>query len=180
MHCANGHWVKVCEVSELPTLPGTSDRRNSRRTHLKTSRWALAYYTGHVRYNTRHIRCDQSVNPPSQLSTRHQNSQRLSKLPTVETPDSRRNSRRTNPRTPSILSWPGKYRTHLVLPNQQKQVSSFVSQTLKTHMGWHEHLWMIIYQYDASLLIVWHIYNSSLTKKGIWSAWVEFPWTKMP
>ena len=27
-----------------------------------------------------------------------------------------------------------------VLPDQQKQVSSFVSQTLKTHMGWHEHL----------------------------------------
>ena len=32
------------------------------------------------------------------------------------------------------------YRTRPVLPDQQKQVSSFVSQTLKTHMGWHEHL----------------------------------------
>ena len=36
----------------------------------------------------------------------------------------------------------------------KKSVSSFVPQTLKTHMGWLKHLWSIIYQHDASLLIV--------------------------
>ena len=62
------NWVKVCEVSELPTYVGTSDHRNSRP---------------------------------------------LPKLPTVETPDLCRNSRRTNPRT-TFLQLLGKYRTRPV------------------------------------------------------------------
>ena len=40
----------------------------------------------------------------------------------------------------------------------KNKVSSFVAQTLKSHMGWLEHLWNIIYQHDASLLIVRHSY----------------------
>ena len=48
--------------------------------------------------------------------------------------------------------------TSSILPGQQKYISSFVSQILKTHMGWLEHLCSIIYQHDASLLIVRHSY----------------------
>ena len=141
----------------LLELPTNSSRNSQPSSHLKTSHWALVYYTGHVR-------CDQAVNSPSQLSARRRNSWRLLELMTIGTPDSRRNSRWTDPRTPRILPWLGKYRTRPVsIPDRycqtsKKQVSSFVSQTLKTHMGWHEHLWMIIYQHDASLLIVRHTY----------------------
>ena len=109
-----GNWVEVCEVSELPMHAKTSDRRNSRLTSelptlkaFETSRWPLVMTT--------------TVNSPSQLSMRCQNSQPLPELPTVETFDSRRNSRWTNPRTIRILSWLGTYWTRPVsiLPDQQ-------------------------------------------------------------
>jgi hypothetical protein len=81
----------------------------------------------------------------------------------VGTPDDCQNSQppelpTNQPEKTKEISMLGKYRTRPVLPDQQHQVSSFVSQTLKTYMGWLEHLWMIIYQHDASLLIVWHTY----------------------
>ena len=129
-------------MSELPTVGIPDLRRNSQPSwHLKTSRWPLVVYTGHVQYD------------------HHSEYSILVKLRDVGTPDLCRNSRRTNPRT-TTLPLLGKYRTRPVSYCQinKTQVSSFVSQTLKTHMGWLEHLWNIIYQHDASLLIVQHSY----------------------
>ena len=144
----NGNWVKVCEVSELSTHAGTSNRWNSRPSrHLKTSRWPLAVHTRHVRYD-HHSELSKSV----KLET--------SKLPTiVGTPDCR-NSRLTDPRTSRILSWLGTCRTRPVSIRQtsKNKLAILSLKHSKTHMGWHEHLWMIIYQHDASLLIVRHTY----------------------
>ena len=59
----------------------------------------------------------------------------------------------------------------------KKSVSSFVSQILKTHMGWLEHLWNIIYQHDASLLIVRHTYQTQdQREKRIYTTWVDLFW----
>ena len=97
-------------MPELPTVKTPNSRRNSRPSaHLKTSRWALVYYTGHIRYHTGHVRCDQTVNSPSQLgvrtsellmnqpentkyqlSARRRNSLRLLKLP-MNQPDNTKN-----------------------------------------------------------------------------------------
>ena len=88
------NWVKVCEVSELPTYVRTSDRRNYRRMselptvgtpdlcrnsrpsrHLKSSRWPLVIHTGHVRYD------------------HHSEHSKLFKLQVVGTPNHCRNFR---------------------------------------------------------------------------------------
>ena len=147
-----GNWVKVCEVSELPMHARTPDRRNSRPSrHLKTSRWPLPVHTGHV---TRTVNL--------QVSLKRETSQ----LPTIARTPDRRNFRlmselpTNQPENNKNFIMAGHIPDTSVINSQisKIQVSSFVSQTLKTHMGWLEHLWNIIYQHDASLLIVWHSY----------------------
>ena len=127
---------------------GTPDAcRNSRPSRLlKTSRWPLAVHTGHVWYD-HHSELSKSVK------------RETSELPTIAGTPYRWNSRRTNPRKQLYHCWAN---TGYVwyCQTSKKRVSSFVSQTLKTHMGWHEHLWIIIYQHDASLLIVRHTYQT--------------------
>ena len=97
-----------CESSELPTIAGTSDRRNSRHTS--------------------ELPMNQPENNPFTVTGQI-------------------------PNTSGIHTGHVRYGQ-----TSNKSVSSFVSQTLKSHMGWLEHLWNIIYQHDASLLIVRHSY----------------------
>ena len=108
----------------LPTVGTPGSRRNSRPSrHLKTSRWPAVVHTGHVRY-------DQDSEPSKSVK------RETSELP-MNQPEINKNF---------IVAWTHtehvryQYRTCSVLPDQQKQVRSFVSQTLKTHMGWLEHL----------------------------------------
>ena len=62
-------------VPELSTVGTPDSRRNSRPSRLlKSSRWLLAIYTGHVRY-------DQDSEPSKSVK------RETSELPTVGTPD---------------------------------------------------------------------------------------------
>ena len=137
---------RQCEASELLMNAGTPDPQQIWKPAVGL--WSCI--SGMTR----------TMNPSSQLKCE------TLELPTLAgTPDLRRNSQRTNPRT-TILQLLDKYRTRPVwIPRHvrycqtsKKSVSSFIAQILKTHMGWLEHLWNIIYQHDASLLIVRHTY----------------------
>ena len=80
MRCRNSR-----RMPELPTVGTPDSRQNSQPSrHLKTSHWPLVVHTGHVRY-------DQDSEPSKSVK------RETSELPTIGTPDSRRNSR------PSIL-----------------------------------------------------------------------------
>ena len=107
--------------------------------------------TGHVRYDL-----------DSELS-------KLFKLRVVGTPDHCRNFRPSQlpiyVRTPDEPTREQQFYNCWVntghvryRQTSKNKVSSFVAQILKTHLGWLEHLWNIIYQHDASLLIVRHSY----------------------
>ena len=129
LRCQNSRYML-----ELSTV-GTSDlRRNSRLSGLwKTSRWPLVVHTGHVRYDL-----------DRELS-------KLFKLRVVGTPDYCWNFRPSE--LPTYVGTPDEptreqhfysywANTGHVRYGQtsNKTVSSFVSQTLKSHMGWLEHL----------------------------------------
>ena len=130
MRCSNSR-----HMPELPTV-GTPDlRRNSRPSRLwKTSRWPLVVHTGHVRYDL-----------DSELS-------KLFKLRDIGTPDHCQNFRpselptnqpenNTFTVTGQIPDTSGIHTGHVRYgQTSNKSVSSFVSQTLKSHMGWLEHL----------------------------------------
>ena len=105
-------------LSELPTHVGTPDPHGIWK--LAVGLWPSISDTSGM---------TTTVNSPSQLSTIRRNSQPLSELLNIGTPDPHRNSQWTNPRS-TILSLLGKYQTRPVLPDQQKSVSSFISQTL--------------------------------------------------
>ena len=132
--------------------------RNSRPSRLlKTSRWPLVV----------------TVNPPSQLKCE------TSELPTHAGTPNRRNSRLMS-ELPMNQPENNNFTTAGQIPDMsgidtghvrycqtsKNKVSSFVAQILKTHMGWLEHLWNIIYQHDASLLIVRHTYYTQDKRKN--------------
>ena len=48
---------------------------------------------------------------------------------------------------------------------QQKDLVLLAQKTLEPHMGWLEHLWINIYQHDASLLIARHTYKLKIKWK---------------
>ena len=144
--------------SELPTYVGTPDSQGIWK--LAVGLWSSIPDTSGM--NTGHVRYDLD----SELS-------KLFKLPVVGTPDHCWNFRPselpTCVRTPhkptreqhfySYWANTGHVRyAYQTGQTSNKSVSSFVSQTFKSHMGWLEHLWNIIYQHDASLLIVRHTY----------------------
>ena len=76
--------------------------------------------------NTGHVRYDQDSEPSKTVKVRRRNSRPLPELPTVGTPDLRRNSRRTNPRQQFYSCWTNtghvryEYRTRPILPDQQE------------------------------------------------------------
>ena len=118
-------------MSELPTVETPDSRQNSRPSRLlKTSRWPLVIHTGHVRY-------DQDSEPSKSVKVRD-----------VGTPDHCWNFRPselpTNQPENNIFTVTGQIPDtsgmHTGWPDQQQSVSSFVSQTFKSHMGWLEHL----------------------------------------
>ena len=148
-------------------LFGTSDCRNSRPTQVGTPDpqliWKLAVGLWSAipdtsGMNTGHVRYDQDSEPFKSVEVRHVGTPDLcrdfrpSELPTyVGTPDEPTRGQRFY----SCWTNTGHVR---YCQTSKKTVSTFVSQTLKTHMGWLEHLWNIIYQHDASLLIVRYSY----------------------
>ena len=132
-------------MPELPTVETLNSRRNSRSSSLlKTSHWPLGVHTRHVRY-------DQDSESLSQLSAKRRNS-RPSELPThVGTPDEPTREQQF------YHCWANSEHVRYCQTSKNK-VSSFITQILKTHMAWLEHLCNIIYQHDASLLIVRRTY----------------------
>ena len=141
-------------MPELSTVGTPDSCRNSRPSrHLKTSRWPLVVHTGYVRYEY-HSELFKSVKARDVGTPDHcRNSRLISELLT--------NQSENNNFTIAgqILDTFGMNTGHVrYCQTSKKSVSSFVSQILKTHMGWLEHLWNIIYQHDASLLIVQHTY----------------------
>ena len=137
--------------SELPTYVGTPDPHGIWK--LAVGLWSSIPDTSGM--NTGHVRYDQDSEPSKSIKMRN-----------VKTPDLCRNSRpselptnqpKNNNFTTTDTS--GMNTEHVrYCQTSKNKVSSFVAQILKTHMGWLEHLWNIINQYDASLLIVWHFY----------------------
>ena len=131
MRCRNSRLML-----ELPTVGTLDSRRNSRPSrHLKTSRWPLVVHTRHVRY-------DQDSEPSKTVKVRDVGtldpcrSSRPSELPTyVGTPDEPTQEQHFYHCWANIGHVRYRY-----CQTSKKSVSSFVSQTLKTHMGWHEHL----------------------------------------
>ena len=100
--------------------------------------------------NTGHVRYDQDSEPSKSVK------RETSELPTYAGTPDRRNFRLT-----SELSMNQPENNNFTTAGYQtskNKVSSFVAQILKSHMGWLEHLWNIIYQHGASLLIVRHSY----------------------
>ena len=133
--------------SELPTHVGTPDPQGIWK--LAVGLWSSGMNTGHVRY-------DQDSEPSKSVK------RETSKLSTIAGTSDRRNFRLTSELP---MNQPENHKNFIMaghIPDtcqiSKTQVSSFVSQILKTHMGWLEHLWNIIYQHDASLLIVRYSY----------------------
>ena len=127
-------------MPKLPTVGTLDSCQNSRPSRLlKTSRWPLPSIPDTSGMTT-------TVNSPSQLK------RETSKLPTIAgTPDEPTREQQF------YDCWANTGHARYC-QTSKKSVSSFVSQILKTHMGWLKHLWMIIFQHDASLLIVRHTY----------------------
>ena len=109
--------------------------------------------------HTGHVRHDQDSEPSKSVKVRD-----------IGTPDPYRNSRQSE--LPTYAGTPDEPTREQQFYNcwvntghvwycqtSKNKVSSFVAQILKTHMGWLEHLCIIIYQHDASLLIAWHSYK---------------------
>ena len=90
------NWVKVCEVSKLPTHVGTPNPHGFWK--LAVGLWSCIPDTSGM--NTGHVWYDQDSEPSKSVEVRH-----------VGTPDPCRDSRLTNLRT-TILQLLDKYRTH--------------------------------------------------------------------
>ena len=96
--------------------------------------------------NTGHVRYDQDSEPSKTVKVE------TSELPTLAgTPDE-------PTREQHFYSYWANTGHVRYCQTSKNKVGSFVAQILQTHMGWLEHLWNIIYQHDASLLIVRHSY----------------------
>ena len=141
--------------SELPTYVGTPDSQGIWK--LAIGLWSSIPDTsdmniGHVWYD-HHSELSKSVKARDVGTPDHCWNSRPSELPT--------NQPENNNFTIAgqILNTSGMNTEHIrYCQTRKKSVSSFVSQILKTHMGWLEHLWNIIYHHNASLLIVRHSY----------------------
>ena len=134
LRCRNSRYM-----SELPTL-----------STFKNCCCPLVIHTGHVRYD-HHSELSKLFKLRVVGTPDHCRNFRPSELPTVGTPDE-------PTREQHFYSYWANTGHVRYGQTSNKSVSSFVSQTLKSHMGWLEHLWNIIYQHDASLLIVRHSY----------------------
>ena len=140
--------------SKLPTYVGTPDSQGIWK--LAIGLWSSIPDTsdmniGHVWYD-HHSELSKSVKARDVGTPDHCWNSRPSELPTyVRTPDEPTREQQF------YNCWINTGHVRYC-QTSKKSVSSFVSQILKTHMGWLEHLWNIIYQHDASLLIVRHSY----------------------